>query len=144
LRLPTEILLHIFKVLDTIDAVCLALACKHLLQVSAMLTIRVPSVAKHQCLLPSTCHRIFELLWRFEPRVDRGRWSEAKKFGLCYDCLQYRPRKKTHWKLFARKHRRIRGVRADSWTYAVNQWADRYSAQCPECYCMEKYPALTT
>ncbi|KAM3450847.1 hypothetical protein MY3296_005804, partial [Beauveria thailandica] len=54
--LPTELLLRIFLVLDTIDAVCLALASRELLKVSAMLRIRVPSVARHRNLPPSACN----------------------------------------------------------------------------------------
>ncbi|XWX01744.1 hypothetical protein V2A60_009773 [Cordyceps javanica] len=71
LSLPSETLIAIFQLLDPIDAVCLALASKHLLHVSAMVTIRVPSVAKHRNVLPSTCKLIYELLWRFTPKVDR-------------------------------------------------------------------------
>ncbi|KAK7212846.1 hypothetical protein V2G26_020024 [Clonostachys chloroleuca] len=44
LRLPVEILARIFAYAEQIDGVCLALTCKRLLQVSAMFTIRVPSV----------------------------------------------------------------------------------------------------
>ncbi|TQV95174.1 CLN3 protein [Cordyceps javanica] len=139
LSLPSETLIAIFQLLDPIDAVCLALASKHLLHVSAMVTIMVPSVAKHRNVLPSTCKLIYELLWRFTPKVDRKVWRDAKKkFGLCCDCLRHRPKKKAHWTIFAQKYKRTRGVKADSWRHAVAQWNRRNTAQCPECYCQER------
>ncbi|KAG8664610.1 uncharacterized protein FPOAC1_012879 [Fusarium poae] len=142
--LPTEILIRIFEEANTIDAVCLALTCKRIFQASAMLTIRVPSVAHHRDLLPSACSHIFELLRRFQPQVDRKtRFSgKKKKFGLCFDCLQYRPRKKTHWRWIAREYRRSRGVTAESWKRAVDRWSRTSTAQCPECYCKERYTVL--
>ncbi|KAH7157899.1 hypothetical protein B0J13DRAFT_183980 [Dactylonectria estremocensis] len=139
LRLPTEVLVRIFEQEDPIDGVCLALAYKHLVQVSAMLTIRVPSVAKHRGLLPSACDRIYDLLWRFEPQADCTNFrEEKKKFRLCCDCLQYRPKKKLHWRQFSRQYRRRMGVIVESWKRAVDQWFGTSSAQCPECWCKER------
>lgn len=143
-RLPTEVLLRIFEQAKPIDAVCLALASKRLVQVSTMLTIRVPSVAKHRCTHWSSCPDIYKLLRRFQPRVDRYKVHDTK-FGLCCDCLRYRLRKPAHWKPFARKYRRTRGVTAARWNTIVDGWRTHYYAQCPECYCKEHYqerPAL--
>ncbi|PQK11098.1 hypothetical protein BB8028_0002g14160 [Beauveria bassiana] len=137
--LPTELLLRIFQMLDTIDAVCLALASRELLKVSSMLRIKVPSVARHRNLLPSACNRIYQLIWRFEPLCDRRIYHRKKKFKLCADCLQYRPKTKSHWRLLAARYKRTRGVSGRLWKHFVDQWA-RSSAQCPECYCKEKYP----
>ncbi|CRL30256.1 unnamed protein product [Penicillium camemberti] len=43
LRLPTEILVEIFKGSDSLDRMCLALTCKYMLQVSSLVRIRIPS-----------------------------------------------------------------------------------------------------
>lgn len=141
LALPTEVLLCVFEQADPIDAVCLALASKRLLQVSSLLTISVPSVAKHRNIQPSTCKDIYHLLWRFEPLCDRRVYNREKKFGLCCDCLQYRPKKKVHWRLFAAKYKRTRGVSGEQWKEAVKQWSGP-GAQCPECYCDEHYAVI--
>ncbi|KAG8411741.1 hypothetical protein J3458_022518 [Metarhizium acridum] len=142
LRLPTEILLRIFEQAKPIDAVCLALASKRLLQVSAMLTIMVPSVAKHRYTRPSSCSMIYMLIRRFQPLVDRYNWTSNGKFGLCTDCLQYRLRDSKHWKPFARKYRRTRGVSAKNWAVAVELWRHHERTQCPECYCKDNYKEL--
>ncbi|QLI68939.1 uncharacterized protein G6M90_00g055190 [Metarhizium brunneum] len=139
-RLPTEVLLRIFQEADPIDAVCLALASKRLVQVSAMLKIRVPSVAKHRYTLPSSCDEIYQLIRRFQPQVDRYKWAGGeRKFGLCTDCLQYRLRASKHWKPLAGKYHRTRGVSAKGWAAAVERWRRDLRTQCPECYCKDHY-----
>ncbi|KAG8428291.1 hypothetical protein J3459_004065 [Metarhizium acridum] len=110
-----------------------------------MLAIRAPSVAKHRYIPPSTCHGIYELLWRFEPQVDGERWTN-KKFGLCCNCLQYRPRKKILlWKLFARKHRRTRkGSQGGIMEACCESLVRRMISPVSGCYCKETYAILPT
>ncbi|KAM4056603.1 hypothetical protein HRG_014811 [Hirsutella rhossiliensis] len=137
-RLPVEILVHIFNASNSfLDRLCLALTCKKLLQASSLVRIRVPSVAKHRFLPPSTCDDIFLLLRRLAPRDGRG-WRPHQKVGLCCDCLRYRTRRRGFWSSHRPKYLKM-GVTADMWKSVVKSWYVAFIFQCPDCWCDERY-----
>lgn len=95
---------------------CLALTCKHLLQVLSLVRIRILSVAKYRFLPPSTCVNIFSLLWRIAPCDDSDRLDT--NIGLCCDCLSYCIRQTKFWDVYKSKYLEI-GLKADMWKYVV-------------------------
>ncbi|OBT88617.1 hypothetical protein VE02_03991 [Pseudogymnoascus sp. 03VT05] len=78
LQLPTEILIIIFDKANLIDQLCLALACKRLLQVSTMVSMdasepdAISMQALHDRLGPTT-----------------------KDWRVCFGCTQYRPKRES-------------------------------------------------
>lgn len=136
LCLPTEILVQIFRSIDSLDRLCLALTCRHLLQVSSLVKTRVPSVHKHRFLPPSTCDEIFHLFRRLAPRDNRGRLD--RKIGLCCDCLRYRTRRRGFWRTHRKKYLKM-GVTPEIWKSVVKSWYVAFIFQCPECWCKERY-----
>ncbi|KAK7223495.1 hypothetical protein V2G26_011498 [Clonostachys chloroleuca] len=82
LLFPVEILLGVFPHLDRTDAVCLALSCRRLLQVSSLAHLKVPSASHHRANKIPGCGEAMKLLNRVEaPGTD---WR------LCMDCLRWR------------------------------------------------------
>ncbi|KAF1956820.1 hypothetical protein CC80DRAFT_593512 [Byssothecium circinans] len=118
LRLPSELLLMIFDHANRLDKICLALSCRHLLQVSALASLKVPPKCKHQ-----GCYKE-KLLKRVRPRDKRG--NPKKSWGLCVDCMQYRPTKKSYWTTKL----------VDFGSSEV--WNGKYSMQCPQCWREER------
>ena len=135
LRLPLELIVDIFNKCEALDRVCLALTCKHLLQVSSLVRIRIPSVAKHRFLPPSTCDDVFSLLSRIAPRDDSGRLE--RNIGLCCDCLRYRTRQTQYWNNYKDKYLGM-GLSPEMWKNVVRRWHDNYNFQCPQCWGEEK------
>ncbi|KAF2241474.1 hypothetical protein BU26DRAFT_525294 [Trematosphaeria pertusa] len=124
LLLPTEILLLIFDQAGSLDKLCLALSCRHLLQVSALASLHVPFKCKHR----GCCQE--KLLKRLRPVDMRGK--PKRSWRLCCDCMQYRPTKKSYWnkKLVTQRFE-------EAWGGAVRHWNTNYSLQCPQCWEVE-------
>lgn len=142
-RLPSELLLHLFShITDPIDQLCLALACRRLLQVSSFLRVKIPSVAKHRYLPPPLCHRVLSLLRRLAPLDVRGRPKRSS--ALCCDCLRYRPKKKSHWKNDGERYAIMEpGIDVwEIWDNRVSSWTSSYSFQCPACLLKERLDVL--
>jgi hypothetical protein len=84
---PTELLIHA----DSLDPLCLALSCKRLLQISASVSVKIPSLTISLSSCPKT-----KLLRRLMPLDARGR--PKRSWAVCGDCLRYRPTRKSYWK----------------------------------------------
>lgn len=139
-RLPPEILVNILECSPYLERLCLALTCKHMLQVSSLVKIRVPSVAHHRHLPPSTCYYIFDLFRRLAPRDKKHVRLPDRSIGLCCDCLRFRTRRKGFWTPRGKRYVKKLGVMtADDWRHTVKAWTSAYIFQCPECYCDERY-----
>ncbi|KAM5373289.1 hypothetical protein ACJZ2D_007118 [Fusarium nematophilum] len=132
-RLPNEIVLEIFSLVEHEDQLWLALTCKRLLQVSACVSIEIPSAVKHQ--FRPYCSNMHNFLKRVAPQDARGR--PKKTVALCHDCLRYRPTRKTYWR--GKKHEKCEESEQGlpGWERAVEHWRDRFSTQCPQCWCDE-------
>ncbi|CAG8096351.1 unnamed protein product [Penicillium nalgiovense] len=135
-HLPIEVLVEIFNCSNSLDRMCLSLTCKWMLQVSSLVRIRIPSVAKHRFRPPSTCADIFLLFRRIAPRDDSGRIE--KSIGLCCDCLRHRTRRRQFWESYKKDWLKM-GVTSEHWENAVRSWHVNYSFQCPECWSRERY-----
>ena len=131
LRLPTEILVEIFDHTGPVDQLALALVCKHLLQVSASISLKTSSlvgrrVSRHRSTME-------DLLRLVKPLNTAGRPKKA--WAICVDCLQYRPTKRSYW-----KKKRASGAVMSIWENGVANWNDQYLLQCPECRYNEAMP----
>ncbi|KAI0195828.1 hypothetical protein EV127DRAFT_160163 [Xylaria flabelliformis] len=84
LKLPLELLFKIMSLCSSVDTVCLALACKALLQSCYGNIPLIPSVAKHN-QLGSKRMGIFTLLTRTRPMDARG--QPTIYFMPCYACF---------------------------------------------------------
>lgn len=121
------------QVTDPIDQVCLALTCRHLLQTSSSLVVKIPSVVKLRDLPMLLCHRMDTLLRRLAPLdvLGQPRFMSVP----CQKCLQSRPARSSHWKEDGERFT-IMEPRTDAWeiwNLIVLAWAIRYSPLCPEC-----------
>ncbi|VUC27477.1 unnamed protein product [Clonostachys rosea] len=81
LLFPVEILLEVFPHLDRTDAVCLALSCRRLLQVSSLAHLKVPSASHHRANKIPGCGETMKFLNRVE--------APGVKWRLCMDCLHW-------------------------------------------------------
>lgn len=134
-RLPSEILVEIFNHVGLIDQLVLAFTCKHLLQVSTLVSLKMSNFVGARLAEGSKQSSIMEnLLKRVKPLTAAGR--PKKGWQICVDCLRYRPVRMSYWK----KKRRTGPITWDGW---VVHWNDGYSLQCPECKYLEAMPWIT-
>ena len=131
LCLPTEILIEIFDHVGPLDQLSLAFVCKHLLQVSALVSLKTSafigeSVSRHSSTME-------KLLRRIKPLMVTGRPKKA--WQICIDCLQYRLTKKSHWKKLTKL--------SENWEGLVAGWNNGYLLQCPECWHHERTAVLS-
>ncbi|KAH6973828.1 hypothetical protein BKA56DRAFT_107553 [Ilyonectria sp. MPI-CAGE-AT-0026] len=134
-RLPPEVLHNVFShVTDPIDQVCLALTCKHLLQASSSLVMKIPSVAKLGDLRMLLCHRMDTLLRSTAAPLDV--LGQPRDMSVpCQKCLRSRPARRSHWKEEGERFA-LMEPRTDAreiWNLIVLAWAIRYSPLCPAC-----------
>ncbi|KAI1651028.1 uncharacterized protein F4817DRAFT_326528 [Daldinia loculata] len=83
-RLPPELLHSIFEYLDPFGKVCLSLACKHLLRVSCLANVKLPSAIKHRQLCPPSCIAMRTLLHLVLPVKPGGKPNRA--VAVCSYC----------------------------------------------------------
>lgn len=134
--------MHIFNQAELVDAVMLALSCKHLLRTSVLCDLDVPYTWAHQAVWsraaaspitgPSCdCRRAVELLKRWPPTNRRG-WN------LCVDCLAYLPTKKSIWSA-KRLEREWPNLVSHQIQYlkAVPLFTKKLKVQCPLCHVKE-------
>lgn len=143
IHLPPEVLLHLFsQAVNPVDQLCLALTCRRLLQVSSLLVIRIPSVAKHRYLNPPSGCELFPMLRRLAPLGPNGRPNRT--VALCCDCLWYRPTRKSYWKKDGDKYALVEPHEhaREGWDGRVSSWKSRYSFQCPACWLRERTEIL--
>jgi hypothetical protein len=133
LLLPNELLLRILAYAGPVEQLFLALACKQLLKVSAMMKISIPSASKHHAYALD-CPALLGIL-----RCLPSRGLSKRSWALCCDCYRYRPKRSSYWL-------RIVGKRCIMKPYCellkdfellVQRWskAGSSSHQCPECWC---------
>ncbi|KAI1501063.1 hypothetical protein F5X99DRAFT_383770 [Biscogniauxia marginata] len=132
LSLPTEILLQVFSDAGPVDKLCLALTCKRLLHVSAMIPLKIPSAAKHRKRLSLACPAMLGIVRFFKPVDARGR--PKKTLALCCDCYRYRPKRQSYWK-GVRKNYPTDSSCLAGYMDVVPSWSSGYSFQCPACWC---------
>ncbi|MCJ1243467.1 hypothetical protein MMC30_000664 [Trapelia coarctata] len=128
LRFPTEILVQIFQQADPLDKVSLALACKNLLQISSLVSLKTLYPIEHKAAC--SCREMEKFLIRIKPLNARGR--EKKTWAVCVDCMRYRPTRKSYW-----KRKRGHWVNTKHWESLLWSWNAKYSLQCPECWAEE-------
>lgn len=131
LCLPTEILVEIFNHAGPVDQLAFTLVCKHLLQVSTFVALKISSRVGEEVSHRSNI--IEDLLRRIQPRNTAGRPSKA--WSICVDCLQLRPTKRSYW-----QKKRPSRISESGWQKTVRAWNTHYSLQCPECYYDEVTP----
>ncbi|KAF1994103.1 hypothetical protein P154DRAFT_502388 [Amniculicola lignicola CBS 123094] len=122
LRLPTELLLMVLYQADPLDKICLAFSCRHLLQISALASAKVPCRCKPQCF----SQEIEKLLKRVKPVDARGK--SKRTWGFCIDCMRYRPTRKSYW------NGKVTCGNWAAWDRAVRCWNTKFSLQCPQCW----------
>jgi len=110
---------------DEVDQLCLALACKKLLQTSTVISLKTLRPIEHKAACP--CRSMERLLTRIKPLNGRG--CEKKSWAVCYDCMRYRPTMKSYW-----KGKRGDWVSKESWEDFVKSWEKRSLVQCPQCW----------
>lgn len=135
LLFPAELLLMVFDHAAPEDQLCLALTCRHLIQFSRALSLRIPSTTKHRSL--PFCPRLDKLLRRLKPLNERG--LPKRTLALCCSCLRYRPTRRSYWKA-----KQIVDASPKVWESVLRGWNSKYSAQCPECWCEEEQVRRTT
>lgn len=135
----------IFRHAGLIDQFAFAMACKKLLQASALLRLRIVPIGplwsyktlpgKIKLLHyigppygpPISSYRAtkIELLYRIGPPVGHP----EKRWVICHDCLKYRMTNETHWN----KKKTVACPKSD-WKSVVQDWKHNYSEQCPDCW----------
>lgn len=139
LSLPMELLLKIFEYLsgNSANQVCLALACKRLLQTSSLVVIEIPSADKHRHMVPPFCDGMLELMRRMDPVAPGVRRQGAAL--LCWDCLWYLPINKSYWDKEAEKHATMQSesLVSKGWDWRAWDWEQGASLQCPACWLRE-------
>ncbi|OBT74993.1 hypothetical protein VF21_06296 [Pseudogymnoascus sp. 05NY08] len=118
LQLPTEILIIIFDKVNLIDQLCLALACKHLLQVSTVVSM---DASEPDALSMQALH------YQLHPTT--------KDWRTCFGCTQYRPKRERYWIAKADKEKwaETEAKQYDMMTI-IHDWEHRHHIfYCPEC-----------
>ncbi|KAI1268390.1 hypothetical protein F5Y18DRAFT_423754 [Xylariaceae sp. FL1019] len=135
LKLPPEVLLMVFEHLHPLAKMCLALSCKHLLQVSQLTTITIPSTLKHRNACrdigyPFPCFAVHSLLYLMRP-LDLG-GEPIKTLAVCSVCNRYRPTRRSCWAYVRSENVRLQWTNRVAEKY-INRWANQPYTSCPHC-----------
>lgn len=125
LQLPMEILIAIFEEVDDVDQLALAVSCKHLLQLSTLVSLKT-SIWAGRLVSP---HRMMDVLVRLLSPTTNA-WK------ICTICTLYRPTREKYWKAKAVLQGRdvVKAGKEMPMTGGINEWKyNKNATVCPEC-----------
>lgn len=126
------------KNMCSLDQVFLALTCKRMLAISSLITIKIPSAAKHR-LYGQNCSAMLAILQLLKPRGPRGR--PLRSVALCCVCYRFMPKRKNYWDRLKEKHKgEYSGGVFRGYDHMVDKWCHKWSSsyECPGCWCEDQ------
>ncbi|KFY77963.1 hypothetical protein V499_02776 [Pseudogymnoascus sp. VKM F-103] len=125
LQLPMEILIAIFEEVDDVDQLALAVSCKHLLQLSTLVSLKT-SIWAGRLVSP---HRMMDVLVRLLSPTTNA-WK------ICTICTLYRPTREKYWKAKAvlQGWDVVKAGKEVPMTGGINEWKyNKNATVCPDC-----------
>ncbi|KAI9830201.1 MAG: hypothetical protein M1826_005003 [Phylliscum demangeonii] len=132
LRLSGELIGHIIDRAGLVEQLALASTCKHLMHLAHLFRLKSDALAGEK--VKRHRKQMKRLLRLLRPLTVIG--SVHRGWGMCVDCLRYRPTRTSYWMEMEMEMEMDRGrvVLPDLWEWRVKQWADTHAAPCPACW----------